>query len=248
MRKGLVLSVALVRIVLLWPSSVGAQETIHACVKQVDGGLRVVPDAGDCLPSEYPLSWNITGLQGPPGPQGEPGTMGVPGPMGPMGAQGPQGATGPMGPPGPQGDVGPQGAQGPAGPQGQPAEEVKQMRMVGRTDQSFASNDGIILYNETCSDQYGDDSRMCSTQDILNSNVTTNWVYFDVWVQPNVTFTGVEISGVTLPPEVTSWNCNAWSSSGASPYVKGLVIDGNGRFTYSGCDEFHPVACCAPTN
>lgn len=41
--------------------------TIHACAKQQGGDLRLVSDAGSCLPSEMAVSWNIQGPQGPPG-------------------------------------------------------------------------------------------------------------------------------------------------------------------------------------
>jgi hypothetical protein len=55
---------------------------IHGCHKTSNGALRVVDDAGDCNPSETPLSWSQTGPQGPQGeegPQGEQGGAGPPG-------------------------------------------------------------------------------------------------------------------------------------------------------------------------
>ena len=41
--------------------------TIHACAKQQGGDLRLVSNAGACLPSETAVSWSIQGPQGPSG-------------------------------------------------------------------------------------------------------------------------------------------------------------------------------------
>ncbi len=81
-----------------------ADGTVNACFKNNSGDLRVVDVPGDsCKPNETAITWNQTGLQGPPGPAGPPGRQGEPGPQGPQG---------------PKGDTGPQGPQGPAGPAG----------------------------------------------------------------------------------------------------------------------------------
>jgi hypothetical protein len=120
-----------------------ATNAITACVKNANGDLRIVSSATECKHNESPLSWNVQGLQGPPGvsvttavvaagdvncPTG--GVQltsvtgvayvcnGAKGDKGDTGAQGPQGATGPQGPQGATGPQGPQGATGPQGPQG----------------------------------------------------------------------------------------------------------------------------------
>jgi hypothetical protein len=46
---------------------------IHACVKNIGGGLRIVAAGETCSPSETALEWNIQGPHGPTGPQGPPG-------------------------------------------------------------------------------------------------------------------------------------------------------------------------------
>jgi hypothetical protein len=55
------------------PEAPAGDSVIHACVKNVGGGLRVVRPGEACSPSETPLEWNIQGLEGPVGPQGPPG-------------------------------------------------------------------------------------------------------------------------------------------------------------------------------
>lgn len=62
--------------------------TLHGCVGQGAGALRVVDSAADCKTNEAPLEWNQQGTAGPAGPTGPPG------PQGPAGAQGPEGPAG----------------------------------------------------------------------------------------------------------------------------------------------------------
>src|SRR5262249_26151414 len=74
--------------------------TITACVLNGLGQIRIIGPTDQCHQNETLITWNQTGVPGPPGPQG---------PSGPQGIPGPQGQTGPLGP------QGPQGVQGPAG-------------------------------------------------------------------------------------------------------------------------------------
>jgi hypothetical protein len=69
-------------------------DVLNGCYKKENGQFRLVISTDQCLPSEMPISWNLTG---PAGPQG------IQGPIGPQGAQG---TTGPQGLPGPTGLTG----------------------------------------------------------------------------------------------------------------------------------------------
>ena len=112
-----------------------ATTTIHACVMDQNGQVRIVTAGTTCNPSETPASWNIVGPAGPkgdkgdpgpPGPQGPAGADGAPGPAGANGAPGAPGADGAPGPAGAKGDTGatgPQGQQGPQGERGLPGQE-----------------------------------------------------------------------------------------------------------------------------
>ncbi len=62
------------------PPPAQGDNIINACMKSVNGQLRIVSAASQCLPSETAISWNAVGPQGPAGPQG------------PQGPQGPSGA------------------------------------------------------------------------------------------------------------------------------------------------------------
>lgn len=87
--------------------------TIHACVNNVTGVVRIIDPAraGRCITAngalkETPLDWNQQGPQGLPGLQGAAGPSGPQGPAGAPGESGPQGATGPQGQPAPAGAAG----------------------------------------------------------------------------------------------------------------------------------------------
>jgi hypothetical protein len=60
-------------------------QSVHACVAERSGAVRIVDEAGQCRTSEVALSWSQVG---PPGPQGEPGLPGEQGPSGPAGPPG----------------------------------------------------------------------------------------------------------------------------------------------------------------
>jgi len=55
------------------PEARAVDTVIHACVKNLGGGLRIIQPGETCSHSETALDWNIQGPQGPPGQQGPPG-------------------------------------------------------------------------------------------------------------------------------------------------------------------------------
>jgi hypothetical protein len=70
-------------------------DTVYACFKSSNGQLRVVKAVSECLSSETPMTWNLTGAEGLQGPQGPQGSQGAEGPQGPQGSQGAEGPAGP---------------------------------------------------------------------------------------------------------------------------------------------------------
>src|SRR5262249_49727039 len=86
-----------------------SQGTIHACVDDKSGAVRIVNDGDDCRSKEHAVSWN---RRGPAGPAG---AVGPAGPIGPTGAAGERGAPGPGGHEGPVRPQRPPGAPGAAG-------------------------------------------------------------------------------------------------------------------------------------
>jgi len=46
------------------------QTVLYAAVKKNNGQMRLISNPSECLPSEYVISWNQAGLQGPQGPPG----------------------------------------------------------------------------------------------------------------------------------------------------------------------------------
>ncbi len=64
-------------LILLFPMSSVSAETIHGCVNQKSGKLRIVGTLGQCKDGkEAVISWNSAGPEGPQGPQGPNGDPG----------------------------------------------------------------------------------------------------------------------------------------------------------------------------
>jgi hypothetical protein len=95
-----------------------SNNTIYACYQKSEGQLRRVNGPGECKPSEIPLTWTITGMQGPKGDKGDPGPTGPQGPKGDKGDKGDQGVQGVKGDKGDQGIQGIPGVKGDKGDQG----------------------------------------------------------------------------------------------------------------------------------
>lgn len=89
MHRSLRITAATVGLVLLAGAATAQAshdaETIHGCVDNRHGDLRVVLDPAACTKAEVALDWNRQGTPGPPGPEGPAGPTG---PAGPVGADG----------------------------------------------------------------------------------------------------------------------------------------------------------------
>lgn len=111
--------VVLLAIVLVggatWAWAQGGDDTIHACVNNSSGEIKIVGSDDTCKQNETLLTWSIAG---PTGAQGDTGDPGPQGPMGDSGPAGDDGATGATGDTGTTGPVGPAGATGDTGPTG----------------------------------------------------------------------------------------------------------------------------------
>jgi hypothetical protein len=122
-------------------SAVGADHSLTYTLPEGDywAAAEITPGARDYRYVAFriePISHDIAGPAGAPGPQGPTGAPGPTGPSGPQGPLGPLGPTGPIGAqgprgadgaPGPEGLAGPKGdigATGPQGPQGDPGGPV----------------------------------------------------------------------------------------------------------------------------
>jgi hypothetical protein len=107
---------------LLFASTVIAQQVLYACVAQHLGVLNISSATANCPGRK--LSWFVDPAPGPEGPRGQDGERGErghngrPGPIGPAGPTGITGAVGPAGDRGPTGPTGPTGATGPQGQAG----------------------------------------------------------------------------------------------------------------------------------
>jgi hypothetical protein len=65
------------------PAAPAAAQTIHACVQQQNGDVRIVAPGSACARNQDALQWNQSGPPGPAGPAGPAGPVGPAGPAAP---------------------------------------------------------------------------------------------------------------------------------------------------------------------
>ena len=84
MGTGRILGLSLAAVVAsALPAAPAAAQTIHACVQQNTGDLKIVAAGSACPRNSSPLQWNQAGPQGPAGPAGPTGATGPAGPAAP---------------------------------------------------------------------------------------------------------------------------------------------------------------------
>ena len=110
-----------------------------------------------------------------------------------------------------------------------------EFRFIGFTDtddvnHTIASDQGMILMHALCQDDFGPNSRMCTSEEF--------------WLSPNAEAPAAQSSWF-LTDGVTGGNqhtCNAWTST--TDGIFGLVVTTDGKTGKGGCDVAHPVTCC----
>ena len=252
----------------------GDTSFVHACINNNSGETKIIGVDEDCRNNWTHLHWAIegppgsegppgpAGAIGPPGPQGQTGAQGPTGAAGPQGATGPQGPSGPMGeqgfegvqgmegPLGPQGVQGPQGETGPPGPAGGGGSGEAAFQFVGFSTATLSGSAGIFVMNAACHADFGANSRMASSREILDS--TTQPLLNSssaAWVRP-------EIVAASAPGHTEQYvwdysglshfradiSCGGWSTT----IKEGLSINGDGIFAVGACTRLKFVACSAP--
>jgi hypothetical protein len=119
---------------------------------------------------------------------------------------------------------------------------------VGFTEAEQPGNVRMFGLTRACQAEFPG-SRVCSSQEVLQTTAIPNGLEGDAWVRPALVGTidrsVVDASGLVLLGGPAS-NCDQWTGKAST----GIVVDGDGAF-HSGsqarCSDPHPVACCAPT-
>jgi hypothetical protein len=126
------------------------------------------------------------------------------------------------------------------------------------------STGGIPSMNALCQDQYGPTAHMCTSTEYFNTSGTpagkttqTKWIqpvghdcycpqgnacpvcFYDGWGW------GAPGPDFSSPfPTCLNWASNSPSENGTA--VVGSKLWPGGSLSWSSCNEYHPVACCAP--
>lgn len=162
--------------------------------------------------------------------------------------------TGPCGPIGPPGAPGAPGLQGPPGPMGPSGAGDGSFQFVGVTQKKYSGGfHGILGFNKICGTQFPG-SRMCSTEDLMNTTTLPDVDRIEAWLRPKLigkTESGTETDATGFVGE-NGLSCNGWNARDSK--VTGMVMRYDPRYdddrfprllTYK-CSSRAQVACCAP--
>jgi hypothetical protein len=99
---------------------------------------------------------------------------------------------------------------------------------------------GFFGMAATCQADFGPDSRMATSKEIVESTIQPTLTATHAWVQPLIIAAGAgshDYSGLSNP-----LSCNTWSDANGTEGF-GLTILPNGGFVKVRCDRVRPVAC-----
>jgi hypothetical protein len=123
-------------------------------------------------------------------------------------------------------------------------------QLVGFTAATFAGGTGTLAFTLACQQEFAL-SRMCTSEEIVNTQTVPTSLSGPAWVRP--TFRAVSAgsstvaldeSGVTDSP-VDALSCQGWTDNTSNS--RGLSVEADGSFeSNEACDEVLHVACCAP--
>jgi hypothetical protein len=115
--------------------------------------------------------------------------------------------------------------------------------LAGFTSARYTGDfNGIFNTTAACQAKFGPDTRMCTSNDVMNTLNIPGGMSGEAWVRPVSVDGTVDASGIS---SVSGLNCTLWNSSSGS--ASGLVTNGNGWFWVRACDSHLAVACCTVT-
>lgn len=125
---------------------------------------------------------------------------------------------------------------------------------VGFSDEILQGTAGLVALYAACQSKFGPDSRMCTSQEVLNST-TLSPQTGEAWVHPVFTLTGTgdgsnlasDVSGIGASlspgfPASEGLTCRGWSTSANN--TRGLTVNGALSFARETCDGSRSVTCC----
>ena len=116
-------------------------------------------------------------------------------------------------------------------------------QLVGFTNAMLLGGEGVLGFTVACEAEFFE-SRMCTSEEVLNSVGIPAGIVGSAWVRPVfviLSSSTADISGIATgggPQGLTS----AW---GASTNAFGLAVDAKGSFRPESCGGGRSVACCA---
>ena len=136
-----------------------------------------------------------------------------------------------------------------------PASAPPRWQLVGFTSTSHTGDAGVLAFTVACQAELGAVSRMCTSQEVLDTVTVPGSLTGSAWVRPAFVPVSVAVYGLQRAIQTAldasgltgsgpgDLNCNGWATAGSS--TSGLAVSATGSFTKSACNQTIAVACCA---
>ncbi len=111
-------------------------------------------------------------------------------------------------------------------------------QLVGFTRATAQGHQRVFGFTRTCAAEFPR-SRMCTSQEVLDTVSLPRSLQGDAWVRPVLTGDW-EVSGA---PAAAVQSCAGWTSLRGED--RGWTVDASGAFESRSCGAFRRVACCA---
>ncbi len=120
----------------------------------------------------------------------------------------------------------------------------KRFQLVGFTTQTFLGGAGVLGFTLACQAEFPA-SRMCTSQEVLETVTVPTNLIGDAWVRPSYEPSPeVQLDASGVATNVILPTCGSWTASVNGP--TGLTVDSVGGFRANQlCAVARAVACCA---
>ena len=119
-------------------------------------------------------------------------------------------------------------------------------QLVGFTTATFTGDSGgVLAFTLACQAEFTADSRMCMSQEILETVDVPTGLSGEAWVQPTFAGERLDASGAFTSSGASTLTCGLVPTWGRANDRNGLIVDSTGSFRLRACSNAFSLACCA---
>ena len=125
--------------------------------------------------------------------------------------------------------------------------DTSQYEFVGFSTGTSDANVGLYRLNAVCQEDYGPDSRMARSDEVVEANSVPVMTTIAAWVRPVIIQASSRGSsgGVRIWDYSGVWNDLSALSCGYGPGATQVALESNGKFSSRDCSTVVQVACSA---